>query len=46
VAGEVLREVNAFESEKAADKFEFVRRADLFEDCSGELEKLFAVLFL
>ena len=46
VAGDVLNEVKAFDSENAADRLEFVRRADLFEVCSGEVERLFTMLFL
>jgi hypothetical protein len=45
VAGEVLREVNAFESENAAERFEFVLREALCVVCSGEVERLFTMLF-
>jgi hypothetical protein len=44
VAGDVLRDVKAFESENPAERLEFVRRADLFEVCSGEVERLCTVL--
>jgi hypothetical protein len=46
VAGDVLSDVKAFESENAAERFEFVRREPLFKVCSGEVERLFTLLFL
>jgi hypothetical protein len=45
VVGEVLRDVNAFESENAVDRLELDRRVGLFIACSGEVERLFTMLF-